>query len=370
MTKVKRVDKLTPEQEAMMPIWRDKWTKIGLSTEKADRPKFEKAVRECYKLAGLPEPKVVVWVSSPIVGAFAAPYAQWLLNERLKKKGDAVRDAVDDAKEALNYINDRKWQRMGGQFWVGGWWGSPSYVSFMQEICGLDLGEDINKRADAYKRTSEAACWWWPYNDFVMVCERPEAIHIENNRLHSDHEMAIRWPDGWGLHFLDGVRFTGEEWQKIVDQKFSLEDLAKEGMGADKSAVAIKYLKPDLLLKHCNAKLIHKGVERYNTDRVMRLWLRLNGHDVPNKGKISKELIEIYAEAHRTFLYQVDNFMNTGNTQYCMRMSHPSIGREYIEWVPPEVGKQKDADLAQASAWRDKDGTPIPVEDWLLAIQA
>jgi hypothetical protein len=166
-----------------------------------------------------------------------------------------------------------------------------------------------------------------------MVCEKPEVIHLENGQLHSDYEMAIRWPDGWGLHFLDGVRFEENEWKKIVNQEFTLEDLASASMGADKSAVAIKHLKPDLLLKHCNAKLIHTGI----------------------KG---------------TRLYEVKDFMRTGTTQYCMRMKHPSIDREYIEWVEPKVGEQKDADFAQASAWKDKEGNAIPVEDYLLAIEA
>ena len=28
----KRIDKLTPEQEAQLPVYRDKWINIGLST--------------------------------------------------------------------------------------------------------------------------------------------------------------------------------------------------------------------------------------------------------------------------------------------------------------------------------------------------
>ena len=41
LARVKRVDSLTPEQEARMPEWRDKWIEIGLRTGPADRPAFE-----------------------------------------------------------------------------------------------------------------------------------------------------------------------------------------------------------------------------------------------------------------------------------------------------------------------------------------
>lgn len=44
--------------------------------------------------------------------------------------------------------------------------------------------------------------------------------------------------------------------------------------------------------------------------------------------------------------------MDTGDTEYCMKMEHPSIkGKFYIEWVEPKIGEQKDADLAQAVAF-------------------
>lgn len=170
--------------------------------------------------------------------------------------------------------------------------------------------------------------------DYALACRRPKATRRdEQNRLHSDQKPAIEWRDGYKLYYLHGVAFEYEEWKKIVNQEMTLEDLAKASMGADKSAVAIQMLRPDLLLKHCNAKLIHTGI----------------------KG---------------TRLYEVKNFLETGTTQYCMRMKHPSLDTEYIEWVKPDVGKQKDADLAQASAWVDKDGDHIPIEDYLLAVES
>ena len=94
---VKRIDKLTKAQTDAMPAWRDKWIKIGLSTEPADRPRFERAVAECYRAAKLVPPKTIVWVSSPIVMAFAAPIAAAIIERAKKQKPGAVRGAVDGA---------------------------------------------------------------------------------------------------------------------------------------------------------------------------------------------------------------------------------------------------------------------------------
>jgi hypothetical protein len=125
--------------------------------------------------------------------------------------GDAVDGAVGNAvatRAVLDAVS-RGWSyRLGGQFGIGGWyWGSPSYVSFFREICGLQLSDDMAARAIAYAGTCESACWWWPHRDFVMVCERPSAIRRDTQgRLHSENSLAIEWPDGWGVASVHGTR--------------------------------------------------------------------------------------------------------------------------------------------------------------------
>jgi hypothetical protein len=113
----------------------------------------------------------------------------------------AIRSAIRDG-----------WLRyLGGQFWVGGWWGSPSYVSFFREVCGLDLGDEMGARAEAYAGTCESTCWWWPHRDFVIACERPSRIDRDaQGRLHSLSRHAIEWPDGWCLYRIHGVAVPRE----------------------------------------------------------------------------------------------------------------------------------------------------------------
>ena len=66
----------------------------------------------------------------------------------------------------------------------------------------------------------ESACWWWPHTDFIMVCERPSAIHRElvdannprgwgSHRLHCDTGPAVSW-DGWGVYSIHGVRVPAQ----------------------------------------------------------------------------------------------------------------------------------------------------------------
>ena len=56
---MKKIEKLTDAQIARFPEFVKKWTKIGLSTEPADRARAERAIRGLYKLAALKEPRII-----------------------------------------------------------------------------------------------------------------------------------------------------------------------------------------------------------------------------------------------------------------------------------------------------------------------
>ena len=43
-----KIDKLTPEQEALIPVYRQKWKAIALSTEPIDRQKAAEVVKTAY----------------------------------------------------------------------------------------------------------------------------------------------------------------------------------------------------------------------------------------------------------------------------------------------------------------------------------
>src|SRR3990167_4049357 len=91
-----RIDNLTPSQESAIKNWVKDWIAFGLSTEPADRPRFEKAIRNCYKFANLNDNVPIIWVNSPIVGAFAAPIAANFL-EIINKEKIKIHDAAIDS---------------------------------------------------------------------------------------------------------------------------------------------------------------------------------------------------------------------------------------------------------------------------------
>lgn len=68
----KRITKLTAEQTALLPTFREEWLQRGLATGPCDRPRIEAAARTVYEAAGLDAPQYAVWMSSPMGGVVAA----------------------------------------------------------------------------------------------------------------------------------------------------------------------------------------------------------------------------------------------------------------------------------------------------------
>nr|WP_235526577.1 hypothetical protein [Nostoc piscinale] len=61
-----QIKKLIPEQEALIPVYREKWRQIALSTERIDKGIAADAVKAVYKILGFDEPEIVF---------FDSPYA-------------------------------------------------------------------------------------------------------------------------------------------------------------------------------------------------------------------------------------------------------------------------------------------------------
>jgi hypothetical protein len=66
MSPTERITALTTEQKSRLDEFVDRWTHIALSTDPADRPRAEAAIRETYRQGGLEPPKAIVWCGSPL----------------------------------------------------------------------------------------------------------------------------------------------------------------------------------------------------------------------------------------------------------------------------------------------------------------
>jgi hypothetical protein len=151
-----------------------------------------------------------------------------------------------------------------------------------------------------------------------MVCDTPEAIHLETivgrRRLHREDGPSIRFRDEFGLWFWHGLNVPS--W--VVEQP-TLELIANEP----------------------NAEIRRAGIESYGWDR----WIAQAGlipvADAPDPGNAPHELLlfdppeGLYPSGVRLLL------MTNGSVE------RDGTRRRYVETVPSEI-----SDPVTAAAWR------------------
>lgn len=159
----------------------------------------------------------------------------------------------------------------------------------------------------------------------VRVAEgQPDVLHDDTGR------MAVVWPDGHGHYYLHGSEFDKRRYVQIINHDLLIQDIAALD-NADQRAIALQYLTFEQLVLDSDAQLIDRGVRG---TRLYRLEL---------PPRIAR-----------------DRKKNYGGYDYFIHMrdaSHPE--REFIEWVDPRIGCQRDAELCQAHAFG------ISLDEWL-----
>ena len=344
----KRIESLTAPQEARISEFRDYWLSVGLSTAPADRTSAQAAVSCAYKEAGLKPPRMWVWLGSPFSGAIGAQYLL-LVNNR-----DQVRAQVVDQVRAQ--VVDQVWAQVGAQVgaqvvdqvWdqvvaqvvdqvraqvvaqvVAQVWAQVraqvgAQVRAQVDRCGYGLhdspwlaffhfceravGLKCCARLHGLMQIAENAGWWWPFNGACLLTERPCAIHRdERNRLHHQTQMAISYPDGWGVYLWHGVRIPAQYYERQPNAK---EILAEQNIEVRRSLIERydELTSKGQFLVDVGARVIDSAIQP----------MRAGENEAINE-LLSIELPE---DPERRLV--------------ALRVIDPSTGRNYIVRVPPD----------------------------------
>ena len=265
---MKKIEELTPAQTARFGEFIEKWTKIGLSTEKANRPEAEAAIIEMYKIAGLKAPKIV-WCTSPTSQGITRSIVLKLEADgqlkKLAKPGASVRDSVRASVRASvgasvwasvgDSVRDSVRDSVGASVWDSGYGQHDAnwlaFYDFFSEVCGLK--EETGKLSGLWKQAQNAG-WFLPHENICWVSERHNTLHCNTlGQLHNTEGMALTYPDGWGVYALNGVRFPEDLFKKVTSGLMPFQDiLAIEDI--DQRTQAMRFGDVNQFLKHVKAK--------------------------------------------------------------------------------------------------------------------
>jgi hypothetical protein len=285
---------LTDEQKKRFPEFVEKWTKIGLSTERADRPRAENAIKKIYKLAKLEEPEIV-WCKCPMCAAISAMIISML--SRSSKKNisrKSINKIVESAKgidtsvhqvivddicrtvetvfkfktESVRYEQHLSLKRKDGYAFFGGslWAAYPAFFDYFNEVLKIEIDR-------SYLDMAESCGYYWTLDKLAILSDKPLEIHRNSNKqLHKQNSMAIKYESGWGLYVLNGVCVPKDvacTYAGDMDKDFLVTYYFKE-TNAEVRREVIRKMGYELFAQRAGAKVI----DRWNDYELLKIDLK------------------------------------------------------------------------------------------------
>ncbi|MEH1944632.1 MAG: DUF6745 domain-containing protein [Nostoc sp.] len=321
---------LTPEQEALIPVYREKWRAIAFSTERIERDKAAESIKAAYAIINEPEP-TIIFCDSPYASLcldidLQLKYSndklytdiEYLLFDQLEKQlgYDSLYvlnqrlnidiDRINQIEFELGVLLERELKINGLKYFVDG---SVRLDGLLRqyslfEFCIYVLKCDYNQEIWKILQNICKHCGRIFADDNIcMICDRPKKLSLDNqNRLHAEGEPAIEFTDGYSLYSYHGVTLP-EKYGKIHPQQWQSQWLLTEG----------------------NAE-------------IRRVLIQGIGY-----ARICQELQAIELDFWKEYtLLKIDNDVDE-EAIYLLKMTCPSTGFIHALRVPPNMNSAREA---------------------------
>jgi len=302
---------LTPEQTAEIPHFVEKYTKIGLNTDRINRETVKPFAIKLYKfLKRTNENPTCVVMNGPIDCWIAVCLLNQFEDQETtlpSKLNDQIFNKISKQIfeqtniQVKNQINDQIknliWPYLDGHYWA-------SYISWIKfyEFIGITFTTDYSIIEESLQFGNI-----YPLNNFCVISEKPTEIHKNQFGLHKDMAPAVKYADDTKIWALNGV--VVPEW--LVTTKGTKIDCNE-------------------FPKIQNAEVRREFIRKVG---VERLCMELKTKVIDKKGDYE--------------LHQINLGGTTGVWPY-LKMLNPSIGIWHMEAVD-----KKCTTVEQALNWRN-----------------
>jgi hypothetical protein len=244
-----QIEKLTPEQEALIPVYREKWQQIGLSTERFDCARTVTAIKVAYTNSGEPEPEIV-FCESPLAALKELPIRslkcrhQQLYTHLVQQPQYHLKQRLDKrySQELQNYLHTQIEPNLCHRF-VGRlltvleeqlillansnsgtgkisakllldniiqpelWVRCASWVDYCASVLGLvQPPSKWGLRWQILQDLLTNCGWLFPYDGICFVCEHPLSMRFDElGQPHAEAQPAIEFIDGLKLYAYHGA---------------------------------------------------------------------------------------------------------------------------------------------------------------------
>lgn len=206
---------------------------IAFGGGQIDHLLLERAVKDAYALIGKPPPQLLIFESplasmqavsslsvkacAPIHEKFGRPFWNRFERELASRIGADLRHELRD--QLIRQLGRQVGQLSAvlGQYlgpmkcWCPDFlWGSQDLHRIALGICaqqaGCTFSPEVAASLSILDRIGRQCEWWWPFEDAVVVSERPATVIWDHDRqLHCENAAAVRYADGLELFAWHGL---------------------------------------------------------------------------------------------------------------------------------------------------------------------
>lgn len=209
--------------------------------EPPDRARAEDAARLVYEAAGLAPPKHYIWLDSPLQGTVCVsmiPFADGGFGSTANSLNELIdgvdndgyfEDAEDDGSTHEHHVKDRIWESAMNEVMerlkedhgivvdrkdafanaIPKWGEGDRLAKPNSEANAIGLYEFFaNEFSSKYLAGLEPVIeltkhcgWWWPYQNAVILTERPKYIKLDDaGGIGAFEGPALEYRDGWKIN--------------------------------------------------------------------------------------------------------------------------------------------------------------------------
>lgn len=208
-----KIERLTPEQEALFPAYLDKWRAIALQPGLIDRQKATQAIKTAYDLFRLKEPNILFFDSpnAALNALLSQPGSQ--LGKQLE--GKFWSDLESQASQLESQVS-QLWRQL--KHHLESELRIPPYIKWINPelwACGgawFDFSISVlncvhqPRKWEVFQSLVKYCGWIFLFEKIAIVCDRPIQVSFDReNRLHAEGEPALQFADGYCLYSYHGV---------------------------------------------------------------------------------------------------------------------------------------------------------------------
>lgn len=261
---MKKIENLTPEQEAKMPVYRDKWLDKMFKYELYKNHTFEnteKAMKRLYRFCNLKEPQVFL-VDSPMA-----------CQEKVRELKKAAKIEFEPFSSYINY-SDFSWL---------------SFYDFFMNECGL-----IEEHRESLEMVTECvhnSFMQIQLEDYCIVSKFPKRIERnERNDMHCTTGYAVEFDDGYGQHYVNGRFIEADVFnnsQTIAGAKKAFDKTDNEDIRACIVTIVKENHGNKGLLEMLNAVLIDEKELKHENGytEIIRIYQTKDKHEFAQNSK-------------------------------------------------------------------------------------